>query len=97
MSKKPFELEVTEQSTQIFVVNVATGHSRTTHTVTVSSGLGAEVGNDKTTDRVLVEESFRFLLEREPNTSIMRAFDIEVIGRYFPEWRDEMTRRLSDR
>ena len=34
----------------------------------------------------LVRHSFAFLLEREPKTSILRRFDLTVIGRYFPEW-----------
>jgi len=36
---------------------------------------------------VLVEKSFEFLLAREPNTSILRSFDLPVIGRYFPEYK----------
>jgi len=43
----------------------------------------------------LIEESFRFLLEREPNTSILSTFDLPVIGRYFPEYEREIARRLS--
>jgi hypothetical protein len=34
----------------------------------------------------LVEKSFEFLLEREPNTSILRTFDLPVIQRYFAEY-----------
>ena len=34
----------------------------------------------------LVERSFAFLLEREPPSSILRRFDLPVIGRYFPEY-----------
>ena len=34
----------------------------------------------------LVERSFAFLLEREPRESILRSFDLSVIGRYFPDW-----------
>jgi hypothetical protein len=33
-----------------------------------------------------VEKSFEFLLDREPNTSILRTFDLPVIQRYFPEY-----------
>jgi hypothetical protein len=33
-----------------------------------------------------VEKSFRFLLDRESNTSILRSFDLPVIGQYFPEY-----------
>jgi hypothetical protein len=43
----------------------------------------------------LVEESFRFLLEREPQGSIMRRFDLQVIGRYFPEYSEEIGKRLG--
>jgi hypothetical protein len=34
----------------------------------------------------LVDASFRFLLERESPTSILRSFDLLEIGRYFPEY-----------
>ena len=43
----------------------------------------------------LVRESFRFLLEREPVTSILLNFDLAAIERYFPEWREEMHRRFG--
>ena len=43
----------------------------------------------------LVEASFAFLLEREPKESILREFDITVIGRYFPEYEREIRRRLA--
>ena len=37
--------------------------------------------------------SLAFLLEREPPTSILRRFGLEVIGTYFPEYPGEMRRR----
>jgi hypothetical protein len=43
----------------------------------------------------LLRESFQFLLEREPNTSILRDFDLMVIQRYFPEYRGEIKSRLQ--
>lgn len=43
----------------------------------------------------LVEESFHFLLEREPVTSILPSFDIEVIEQYFPGYRREIGARLA--
>ena len=56
----------------------------TTHRVRVSAAeleryAGAEVAD-------LVRRSFEFLLEREPNTSILREFDLSTIERYFPEY-----------
>jgi hypothetical protein len=38
----------------------------------------------------LLETSFAFLLAREPNTSILSAFDLTVISRYFPEYEREI-------
>jgi hypothetical protein len=43
----------------------------------------------------LVEASFAFLLEREPRESILRSFELAVIGRYFPGYADEIARRLG--
>ena len=43
----------------------------------------------------LLQESFRFLLEKEPNTSILPSFDLPVIGRYFPEYEREIQARLQ--
>ena len=42
----------------------------------------------------LLRESFRFLLEREPNSSILSSFDLPLIGRYFPEYEQEIRTRL---
>jgi len=44
----------------------------------------------------LLKASFEFLLEREPNTSILSSFDLPVIGRYFPEYEKEMKRLLKE-
>jgi hypothetical protein len=42
----------------------------------------------------LVRRSFDFLLEREPKESILRSFDLPVIGRYFPEYERSIRPRL---
>ena len=43
----------------------------------------------------LVQATFTFLLEREPKESILRAFDLDVVSRYFPEYEHEIRRRLG--
>jgi hypothetical protein len=43
----------------------------------------------------LVAETFRFLLEREPVSSILSSFDLTIVARYFPEYPAEIRRRLS--
>ncbi|HEX5478325.1 MAG TPA: hypothetical protein VFY79_01265 [Dehalococcoidia bacterium] len=44
----------------------------------------------------LVRRSFEFLLEREPQETILREFEIDVIPRYFPEYPKEIRRRLTE-
>jgi hypothetical protein len=58
----------------------------TTHKVTVTPSYYEKLTNKRVTPEVLVERSFRFLLERESNTSILRSFELSVIGQYFPEY-----------
>jgi hypothetical protein len=60
--------------------------SPTTHIVTVASDYAAKLTGGRTSTEQLVARSFDFLLEREPNTSILRHFDLPVIARYFPEY-----------
>lgn len=68
------------------------GTSSSTHVVTVQPEYAAKLINGKATDEALVEKSFEFLLERESNSSILRSFDLAVIGRYFPEYERVITR-----
>ena len=60
--------------------------STTTHIVTVTRDYAEKLTAGKATTERLINRSFDFLLEREPNTSILRNFDLPVIGRYFPEY-----------
>jgi hypothetical protein len=62
------------------------GRTITTHKVTVTPDYYEELTGGQVPVEVLIEKSFEFLLEREPNTSILRRFDLPVIGRYFPEY-----------
>jgi hypothetical protein len=64
------------------------------HTVRVPDDYVERLGLQDVDRSRLVTESFRFLLEREPKESIMRTFDLSVIERYFPEYRDEIVSRL---
>ena len=43
----------------------------------------------------LVYETFDFLLDREPRSSILATFDLTVVSRYFPEYEAEMEHRLA--
>lgn len=72
------------------------GRTPTTHLVTVLPAYAEKlVGKNVPIDR-LVSRSFDFLLEREPNTSILRKFDLTVISRYFPEYERTIRGMLGD-
>jgi len=62
------------------------GRTVTTHKVTVTPAYYEELTGGQVPEEVLLEKSFEFLLAREPNTSILRSFDLPVIGRYFSEY-----------
>lgn len=78
-----------------FEVDLREGDVTTSHRVTVPADLVAELGVADVDPAVLVRESVSFLLEREPNTSIMLEFSLAVIPTYFPEYRTEIVTRLS--
>jgi hypothetical protein len=62
------------------------GVSTTVHSVTVTPEYLQKLTGGRASAETLIEKSFEFLLERENNTSILRAFDLPVIQRYFPEY-----------
>jgi hypothetical protein len=66
------------------------GRETTTHRVRVSRAERERYESEDVAD--LVTRSFEFLLAREPNTSILREFDLSTIERYFPEYAREIRR-----
>ncbi|MDB2423801.1 hypothetical protein N9X05_17880 [Paracoccaceae bacterium] len=78
-------ISVTAKGQDTFEVVVIT-QSTTTHSVTVTDAIHTKLTNGKISKETLLEKSFEFLLEREPNTSILSKFKIEVISQYFPDY-----------
>lgn len=78
-----------------FRVTVREGARQTTHQVTVPATYHERLTAGRIPVGTLVRLSFEFLLEREPKESILGAFDLPVIARYFPEFEREMKRRLG--
>ena len=76
-----------------YEVKVA-GTAQTTHRVTLRDVDRERLGGKDVSAERLVEESFRFLLEREPNTSILSSFELPLIGKYFPQYAREIRERL---
>jgi hypothetical protein len=66
--------------------------SRTQHQVRVASADLQRLAPNAADPSDLVRRSFDFLLARESKESILRSFDLPVIGRYFPEYEGEIRR-----
>lgn len=70
------------------------GRTSSTHIVTVTPDYAEKLAAGVAVEQ-LVRRSFDFLLEREPNTSILRRFELPVIARYFPEYEREIRKMLG--
>ena len=79
------ELLITELSKDKFEITV-NADRLTKHVVSVTDQMLLNLTNNKISKEELLNFSFNFLLEREPNTSILSKFDIIVISKYFPEY-----------
>src|SRR5688572_23520143 len=76
-----------------YVVEVR-ARTMTQHRVTVSPAYLRELGVDAFPATDVLHAAFVFLLERGPNTSVLRSFDLREIERYFPEFRKEIVQLL---
>ena len=84
-------ISIKKRTDDVFVVTVADSIT-TTHTVTVTDQSLTDLTDNNVTKTQLLEFSFNFLLDREPNTSILSSFDINVISKYFSDYKDEVRR-----
>ena len=64
----------------------------TAHEVTVIDESLTDLADNNVSKTQLLEFSFKFLLQREANTSTLSSFDINVITKYLPDYRDEVRR-----
>lgn len=86
---KRARIQVVAIGSEEYLVTVDAGCS-TSHRVHVSEGDLLRFGLPGERAESLLERAFRFLLEREPNTSILGAFPVSLIGHYFPEFESEI-------
>ena len=78
-----------------FEVVVRQGGSETTHRVSMARETHQRLAVGKHTPERCLNAAFRFLLDREPKESILKRFDVTIIGRYFPEFERELPRYLA--
>ena len=83
LSKDEFQVRVDKETTTI-------------HKVNLSDDVHKKLTNEKINKKKLIEFSFKFLLERESNNEILRTFDLSVISNYFPEFINNINKKISN-
>ncbi len=74
---------------------IVQGETETRHRVHMSQEFYRSLCGAMVTHEFVLMQSFRFLLEREPNTAILAEFSLPDIANYFPEFEDEIRARLN--
>ena len=82
-------IAIKKLSDDVFKVTVADSIT-TTHEVTVTDESLTDLTHNNVTKTQLLEFSFKFLVDREPNTSILLLFNINVISEYFSNYKDKV-------
>ncbi len=78
-----------------FTVTIQEEGSETTHHVTMSDETYQDLSHDNAEPEACIEAAFKFLLDREPKESILGSFDITVISKYFPEFKQAFSSYLK--
>jgi hypothetical protein len=87
-------ISVRQASSDEWLVTV-NGRATTTHRVCVTAADVARFPAAAGSAEKLLTASFEFLLEREPNTSILPSFDLMLMGQYFPEFPKELPKYVG--
>ena len=87
-------MKIKKVAEDVFEVTIS-GSVETQHEVTITDIAHHHLTSGRVTNEELLDFSFKFLLEREPNTSILSKFEITVISQYFPEYETELLQILS--
>ena len=89
MAKVLTDIHIVEIDSSTYQVTLV-AQTTTTHMVTLQADYAQKLNHGRFDHISLLKKSFEFLLAREPNTSILRSFDLSVISRYFSEYEQEM-------
>ena len=90
------DIAVQEMEPGWFGVQVDEGHQTTSHRVSVPEGFLNEIGAFDVPAEEAVRETFAFLLEREPATSILESFSLADVYQHFSEFPTELRDRLTE-
>ena len=84
-------VEIKQKSYDIYIVTVS-DKVTTRHNVKSTERMLNDLTDNRITKYSLIEFSFNYLLDRESNTPILFSFNIDVISRYFAEYREKVKR-----
>lgn len=87
------EIRVGALDDDTYGVELREGDITTHHRVRVPPEMVDDLRLTDVDPEVLVRESMKFLLEREPSTSVLAEFSLTDIQGYFPEYYDELVTR----
>ena len=88
------EILIKNNDNNTFTVSIE-GCVNSNHLVTLNDDIHFEMTEDIKSKEELILFSFKFLLERENNTSILSNFNLETIQNYFPEYKNEIQNWIS--
>ena len=83
------EILIKKNDNNTFAVSIESS-IKSNHIVTLNDDIHKEMTKGFKSKEELILFSFKFLLERENNTSILSNFNLEIIQNYFPEYKNEM-------
>ena len=83
------EILIKKKDENTFAVSIESSVN-SNHLVTLNDEIHFEMTEGIKSKEELILFSFKFLLERENNTSILSNFYLETIQNYFPEFKNEI-------
>jgi len=78
-----------------WTVTVTEGDTTTHHRVVIPEDYLVDLGMPDADEQRVVSETFSFLLDKEPATSIYEEFPLDVVSDHFPDYPDELRTRLA--
>ena len=88
------EILIKKNDNNTFAVSIESSIN-SNHIVTLNDDIHNEMTKGFKSKEELISFSFKFLLERENNTSILSNFNLETIQNYFPEYKNEIQNWLN--
>ena len=88
------EILIKKNDNYTFAVSIESSIN-SNHIVTLNDDIHNEMTKGFKSKEELILFSFKFLLDRENNTSILSNFNLETIQNYFPEYKNEIQNWLN--